>query len=164
MEILAPPRVEQRPERVYLGIRVVTPFRGMLKVRDELLREVRACIDASDAEPIEHGFMRLHVIDMKGAMDIEVGYFTRRPCQGRGRIEPGSMPAGHYATLTYRDHSLRANRALIEWARENGLEFDRREEPAGDVFACRYEANLTDPKEEPRKTRWDVELAFRIVE
>lgn len=147
-----------------MGIRVVTPFRGMLKVRDELLREVRAWIEESDAESIGHGFLRLHVIDMNGPMDIEVGYFTRCAYRGRGRIKPGSMPAGRYATLTYRDHSLRANRALIEWARDDGIEFDRRDEPEGDAFACRYEANLTDPKEEPRKTRWDVELAFRIVD
>jgi effector-binding domain-containing protein len=164
VEIIVPPRVEQRPERVYVGIRVVTPFRGMLKVRDELLREVRAWIERLDAEPIEHGFLRLHVIDMHGPMDIEVGYFTRRSCQGDGRIRPGSMPAGGYATLTYRDHSLRANRTLIEWARNNGIEFDRHETPEGDAFACRYEANLTDPKDEPRKTRSDVELAFRIVD
>jgi effector-binding domain-containing protein len=164
VEIIEPPRVEQRAERIYVGIRVVTPFRGMLKVRDELLRESRAWIDESGIEPIDYGFMRLHVIDMNGAMDIEVGYFTSRPCQGRGRIKPGSMPAGRYATLTYRDHSLRANRALIEWARDNGTEFDHREEPQGDAFACRYEANLTDPKDEPRKTRWHVELAFRIVD
>jgi effector-binding domain-containing protein len=163
VEIITPPRVEQRPERVYLGIRVVTPFRGMLKVRDELLKEVRGWIEGSDAEPIEHGFLRLHVIDMNGPMDIEVGYFTRQRCQGRGRIKSGSMPAGRYATLTYRDHSLRANRALIKWARENSIEFDRREEPEGDAFFCRYEANLTDPREEPRKTRWDVELVFRVV-
>jgi effector-binding domain-containing protein len=164
VEILREPRVEQRAERIYAGIRVVTPFRGMLKVRDELLRESRAWIDESDVEPIDCGFMRLHVIDMNGAMDIEVGYFTSRPCQGRGRIKPGSMPAGRYATMTYRDHSLRANRALIEWARDTGIEFDHREEPEGDAFACRYEANLTDPKDEPRKTRWNVELAFRIVD
>ena len=164
MGVISPPRVVQRPERVYLSIRVVTPFRGMLKMRDELLREVRAFMERSDAEPIEHGFLRLHVIDMNGPMDIEAGYFTRRPCSGEGRIQPGAMPPGRYATLTYRDHSLRANRALIDWARDNGIEFDRHEQPEGDAFACRYEANLTDPKEEPRKTRWDVELAFRTVD
>ena len=74
------------------------------------------------------------------------------------------MPAGPYATLTYRDHSLQANRALIEWARDNGVVFDRHDEPEGDAFSCRYEANLTDPREEPRKKRWDVELAFRVIE
>ena len=38
MQIIQPPRVEQRPEKAYVGIRVVTPFRGMLRARDELLR------------------------------------------------------------------------------------------------------------------------------
>ena len=164
MEIITPLRVEERPVRPYLGIRFVTPFRGMLKVRDELLREVHAWIEATDAEPVEYGFMRLRVIDMNGPMDIEAGYFTRTHSEGRGRIESGSMPAGRYATLTYQDHSLRANRALIGWAHDNGLEFDRHNESQGEAFGCRYEANLTDPGVEPRKTRWHVELAFRLVD
>ena len=78
-------------------------------------------------------------------------------------MQPGSMPAGRYATLTYKDHSLRANRALIEWARDNGVAFDRADVPEGDRFACRYEAYLTDPKLEPRKTKRAVELAFKVV-
>jgi effector-binding domain-containing protein len=164
VEIIEPARIEQRPERMYLGIRVVTPFRGMLKVRDELLQELRKSVEESGAETIGHGFLRLHVIDMDGQMDLEAGYFTRSRCKGAGRVRPGSMPAGGYATLTYRDHSLRANRALIEWARDNGVEFDRHDEPEGDAFACRYEAYLTDPRVEPRKTKWDVELATRIAD
>ena len=164
VEIIESARVEQRPERMYVGIRVVTPFRGMLKVRDELLRELRTWIDQSGVEPVGHGFLRLHVIDMAGPMDLEVGYFTHRRCEGDGRVQPGSMPAGRYATLTYRDHSVRANRALIEWARDNGVAFDRHDEPEGDAFGCRYEAFLTDPRDEPRKTKWDIELAFRVAD
>ena len=52
---------------------------------------------------------------------------------------------------------MRANRALIEWARDNGVAFDRADVPEGDRFACRYEAYLTDPKLEPRKTKRAVE-------
>ena len=164
MEILEPARVEPRPERTYVGIRVVTPFRGMLKVRDELLRELSRWVEESDAETIGHGFLRLHVIDMNGPMNLEVGYFTDGPCQGGGRVQPAWMPAGRYATLTYRDHSMRANRALIEWARDNGVAFDRHQAPEGDAFACRYEAYLTDPRDEPRKTKWAVELAIRVAD
>jgi hypothetical protein len=40
MEILEGPTVETRPDIPSVGIRVVTPFRGMLGVRDELLAEV----------------------------------------------------------------------------------------------------------------------------
>jgi effector-binding domain-containing protein len=163
VEIVQPARVEERPERLYVGVRVVTPFRGMLAVRDQLLAEVRGWTDQAGVETIGYGFLRLHVIDMSGPMDIEAGYFTTQRCDGGGRVRPGLMPAGRYATLTYKDHAIRANRALIEWARDNGVEFDRRDEPGGDGFACRYEAFLTDPKSEPRKTRWEVELAFKIA-
>ena len=164
VEIIQPARVEERPDRLYVGIRVVTPFRGMLRVRDQLLEEVRRWIDQAAVEPTGHGFLRLHVIDMNGPMDIEAGYFTPQRCDGDERVRPGLMPAGRYATLTYKDHAMRANRALIEWARDNGVEFDRQDEPEGDGFACRYEAFLTDPKSEPRKTRWEVELAFKIAD
>ena len=164
VEIIAPPRIEQRPERTYVGIRVITPFRGMLKVRDELLQELRTWIEQSDAEPIGYGFLRFHVIDMDGPMDLEVGYLARRPCNVGGRVQLGSMPAGRYATLTHRDHSVRANRALLEWAQSNAVELDRHDEPEGDAFACRYEAYLTNPSVEPRKTKWDVEIAIRVTD
>jgi hypothetical protein len=156
MEIVEPARVVTHPERSYLGIRVVTPFRGMLRTRDELVAELRTWMKQSQAEPVGHGFLRLHVIDMSGPMDIEVGFLTR--------VRPGALPAGRYATLTHKDHSLRANRALIEWAHTNDVEFDRWDEPEGDRFACRYEAFLTDPKVEPRKKRWEVEIAIKVAD
>ena len=78
-------------------------------------------------------------------------------------MRPGALPAGGYATLTYVDHARRANKALIEWARDNGVAFDRWDEPGGDAFACRYEAYITDPRTEPRKTKWEVELNMRVA-
>jgi hypothetical protein len=104
------------------------------------------------------------VIDMSGPMDLEVGVITPRALAGDARVQPATLPAGRYATLTYRNHSLRANRALIEWAADQGIVFDRSETPEGDRFACRYEAFRTDPRTEPRKTKWEVELNFRIAE
>jgi len=79
------------------------------------------------------------------------------------RVRPGVLPAGDYATKNYRDHARRANRALIEWAAANGVAFDREDDPAGDRFACRYEAYMTDPRTEPRKTKWVVELNIRAA-
>ena len=164
MEIIEPARLVTHADRSYVGLRVVTPFRGMLGRRDELLQELRTWIEHSQVKPVGHGFLRLHVIDMNGPMDIEVGFLTREPSEGEGRIRPGLLPGGRYATLTYRDHSMRANRALIEWARTKDVEFDRRDEPEGDRFECRYEAYLTDPKVEPRKTKWEVKLAIKVAD
>jgi effector-binding domain-containing protein len=163
MQIIRPPRVEQRSEKTYLGIRVVTPFRGMLRVRDELLAELYAWLASRNIEPTGPFFLRLHVIDMEGPMDLEVGVVTKTAPQGDDRVRPGVLAAGRYATLTYVDHAMRANNALIEWAGDNGVAFARREEPSGDAFACRYEAYITDPRTEPRKTKWEVELNISVA-
>lgn len=161
MEIVEPPRVEERPEIPYLGIRVVTPFRGMIKVGNDLLAQARSTLATAGVEPVGYGFVRLHVIDMSGPMDIEAGFVTDRLLDGP--LAPGSFPAGRYATLTFRNHALRGNRALLDWARAEGLDLDRHDTPAGDAFACRYEAYQTDPKLEPRKTKWAVELAIKLA-
>jgi hypothetical protein len=90
-------------------------------------------------------------------MDLEAGAITETPLSGDERVRPGPLPAGRYATMTYRDHARRANRRLSEWAAANGRAFDRRDGPAGDLFGCRYEAYRTDPRTGPRKTRWAAE-------
>ncbi|HEY9336073.1 MAG TPA: GyrI-like domain-containing protein, partial [Kribbella sp.] len=93
-----------------------------------------------------------------------VGVVTPAPLRGDARVAPGTLPAGRYATLTYRNHSLRANRSLLDWAAAEGLVLDRHESAAGDVFGCRYEAYRTDPRTEPRKTKWAVELGIRLAD
>ena len=164
MEILEPPRVEERPAIPYVGIRVTTPFRGMLAARDRLLAEARAEIKESGIETVGYGFLRLHVIDMDGPMDLEAGYFTAGLARTvHPSLRAGSMAAGSYATMKYQDHARRANQVLQDWIRDNGLVLDRRTVPEGDEFACRYEAFWTDPAVEPRKTRWAVELAILLA-
>src|SRR5258708_4450500 len=131
VEIIEEPRVVRRAAADYLGIRTVTPFRGMLRVRDDLMSELNDWLTAHqiDAGPF---FLRLHVIDMEGPMDLEVGAVTKGSIAGGARVRPGVLPAGGYATLTYRDHARRANRALTEWASANGVEFDRSDDQNGD--------------------------------
>jgi hypothetical protein len=164
MEIIEPPRVEERSAIPYVGIRVITPFRGMLAVRDRLLAEARAEIKEAGIETVGYGFLRLHVIDMDGQMDLEAGYFTAGPTHIEdARLRSGSMAAGNYATMKYQDHARRANQALQDWARHNGVVLDRRTVPEGNEFACRYEAFWTDPAIEPRKTKWTVELAILMA-
>ncbi len=164
MEIVEPARVEERPAIPYVGIRVVTPFRGMLAVRDSLLVEARASIEEAEIETIGHGFLRLHVVDMNGPMDLEAGYFTAGPAHPVGpKLRAGFMAAGSYATMKYQDHARRANQALQDWARDHGVVLDRRSVPEGDEFACRFEAFWTDPAVEPRKTKWTVELAMLLA-
>ena len=162
MEVIEGPTVVTRPERHTAGIRMITPFQGMFAVRDTLMAELFAWLDdrGLDAGPV---FFRLHVIDMSGSMDIEVGVVTTDPVVGDDRVRAGSLPAGPYAQLVYVNHGMRANKLLLGWIDEQGLTADVAEDLAGDRFGCRYEAYLTDPRTERMKTRWQIELAVRLA-
>lgn len=157
MELLAGPSVEAMPAVPTVGIRIRTPFRGMLGKRDELLAELIAWLDQHSMSDLGHFFLRLNVVDMEGIMDLEVGV-TAVAHPGDERIHPGSLPAGKYATLTYRNHARRANKMLQDWARDNDVNLDMSTEADGDHFSCRTELYITDPRTERMKTRWAVQL------
>ena len=48
--------------------------------------------------------------------------------------------------------------------RAQGLDFDRWDSEQGDNFRGRYETYLTDPKIEPRKSRWQIEVAIKLAD
>jgi effector-binding domain-containing protein len=156
------PTVIERAERQCAGIRVVTPFRGMYAVRDRLLKELYAWLDER-GQAAGVTFFRLHVVDMAGDMDVELGVVTDAPVEGDDRVRAGVLPAGRYATLIGAGNGLAANRTLNRWIEEQGRPVDVTAGPGGDHFGCRYEAYLTDPRSEPRKTRWRIELATRLA-
>jgi effector-binding domain-containing protein len=135
----------------------------MFAVRDRIMEELYSWVDER-AIAYGHTFFRLHVVDMDGPMDVEVGVITDEAVQGRGRIRTGVLPAGRYATLTYINHGRRANGTLRNWAQEQGLTLDCAALPEGERFGCRYEAYLTDPRSERMKTRWRTELAIRLAD
>jgi hypothetical protein len=75
-----------------------------------------------------------------------------------------ALPAGRYASLIYSGGGISANRALIEWVRAKGMDFDRWDTKQGDNFRGRYECYLTDPKVEPCKSKWKIEVAIKPAE
>jgi hypothetical protein len=164
MEIIDGPRIVAKPEVPCLGIRLVTPFRGMLAVRDTLLEELYGWLAGHAITETGNMFFRLHVIDMEGPMDLEVGVITDRPLDGDDRVRPSVLPAGNYASLTYVNHARRANKTLIDWCRANDVAFDRSDVPEGDRFGCRYEEYLTDPRTERMKTKWRIGLNIRVAD
>ncbi len=99
MEITDGSAIVAKPDRNCIGIRLVTPFRGMFAVRDRLMAELYAW---TDDRAIAHGhtFFRLHAVNMDGPMDVEVEVITDEAVQGDSGIRAGVLPAGRYATLT----------------------------------------------------------------
>jgi effector-binding domain-containing protein len=160
--MIGEPKIDSRAEIIYMGIRVQTPMKGMFGVVTKLFKEINKWMKQHGYTASGAPFLRYHVIDMAGEMDIEVGIPVAAELPGDDRVKPGLLPAGRYASLIYSGSGLAGNKALVEWARANHLAWDRWEDPKGDAFRARYEAYLTDPKLEPRKTKWDVEVAIKL--
>ncbi|MBU2665198.1 GyrI-like domain-containing protein [Actinoplanes bogorensis] len=161
MNILDGPSVVRHPERHTAGIRLVTGFRGMFAVRDQLMKELYAWLDDRG---ISHGetFLRLHVVAMESDMEIEVGVLLDKPLDGDGRVTAGVLPAGDYATLRFIGNTRRGSGELLNWIRAGDRRMDVDENPAGDRFGARYEMYLTDPRTERMKTRWQIEIGIRL--
>jgi effector-binding domain-containing protein len=164
MVTIGKPKIYERPKQVYMGIRTIAPFKGMFKVVDRLSKELRTWVDENHIKSSGPLFLRYHVIDMRGSMDISFCVPVRKVLPDDGHIKADSLPAGRYASLIYSGGGLSANKALIEWVRGKGLEFDRWDTERGDNFRGRYEAYLTDPNIEHRKSKWKIEVAIKLVD
>ena len=163
MTIIREPTVEERAEKLYMGIRTRTPMKGMFTVVDRLRKELAAWFKEQRCKPAGPPFLRYHVIDMAGGMDIEVGFPVHTVLPDGERVKAGALPAGRYGSLVYTGHGLTGNKALIGWANANGLVWDRWDDPNGDAFRARCETYLTDPAIEPRKTKWEIEVAIKLM-
>jgi effector-binding domain-containing protein len=161
---IGPVSIVDKPERPYLGIRFETPFDGMFALVTKALKELRKWSKANALSEEGPYFLRYYHCDMKSMMDVEVGLMTSAGLVGQGRIQPGSLPQGRYATLVYRGNGLRGNQALMKWATDHGITFDPLVVGEVESYTSRYEAYLTDYRTEPRKLLWDVELSIKIAD
>jgi effector-binding domain-containing protein len=164
MPIIKDPNVDYRDQKLTMGIRTITPFRGMFAVVDKLRKELNQWLKENDVEIAGPFFLRYHVIDMAGDMDIEFGVQVAAHVPGNERVTADILPAGRYANLTYVGSGMTGNKTLIQWARDNELPWDRWDDERGDGFRCRYEAYLTDPQIEHRKTKWEIDLAIKLAD
>ena len=163
--MVSKPGVYERPDEHYMGIRVQTPFKGMFTVIDKhLFKELRDWMQQEGVEPAGLPFFRYYVINLDGEMDVEVGIPVAKALSGNERVHPGVLPGGRYASLVYVGTGYTGNGALTRWAIENGHAFDEWAVPNGAAFRARYERYLTDPKIEPLKSKWEVEVAVKLVD
>src|SRR6266496_5155042 len=125
--MITEPKLEDRNEQHYVGIRTEVPMRQLPKVIPQLLGEVFAWLGKQGIAPAGAPFMRYHVIDMKAKLDIELGVPVVAAVSGDGRVSAGVLPAGRYASLVYTGvkNGIKANKALLDWAAEKDIVWDR---------------------------------------
>lgn len=161
------PEVTHREAMPYAGIRVKVHHSELDSgIIPQLHDEVLAWLEARGTSPSGAPFLRYYVIDMAEKMDIELSWFTDEVLEGDDRVNTGELPAGQYASLVYTDvtKGIAGNGVLIDWAQQQGLEWDRWDDPNGDAFRCRYETFITDPADEPDMTKWETEVAIKLAD
>jgi effector-binding domain-containing protein len=165
--IITEPKLEDRKAQHYAGIRTQITMKEMSKgVVPRLLGEVFTWLEKQDVAPAGAPFMRYYVINMAEKLDIELGWPVASSLEGNDHIRAGMLPAGRYASLVYTGvrNGIKGNKALLDWGAEQGLVWDRWEEPNGDAFGARIESYLTDPKDEPDMAKWETEVAIRLAD
>lgn len=165
--MISEPQLRDRPTQHYVGIRTLASLPELPEVIPGNHRKVYAWLNQHGIAPAGPPFIRYHVINMATKLDIELGVPVASRVSGSGEVRPGELPAGRYGSLVYTgpyagDGLMRANAALLDWGAQQGLRWDRFDDPNGDGFAVRYETYFTDPGEEPDPAKWETEVAIRV--
>jgi len=163
---MSEPRITHREDQPYVAIRGVVTMRTIPEIADRL-GEVFGWLGSRGVEPAGAPFFKYDRIDMENTLEIEVGVPVATPIAGQGDVEAGVLPAGRYVEVSHTGHPddlIDITGNLLAWAAEQGLAFDMRESPEGELWGSRLEFYLTDPAEQPDMAKWDVELAFRLAD
>lgn len=157
--------IVEYPERHYVSVRKLITMTTFGEVADRIAG-IHSWLAERGIEPVGAPFFRFNVIDMQAQLDVEAGWEVARAVQGEGDINPGTLPAGRYASRTdigHPDKLLGTVAELRTWVEAQGLSFDMREEADGEHWGCRLEIYKTDPREQPDMNQWETELQFRLA-
>lgn len=161
------PELQERAARPYAGIRTSVTMDGLSAAVDGAFGELFGWLASRAIEMTGPPFIRYHVIDMQGELEIEFGVpaDVAGDVAGDdgGRIRPGILPAGRYAVLRHvgpYDGLIAGNAALLDWAREHAVALDSWDTSRGTAWRSRVEHYLTNPATEPDPAKWQVDIAY----
>jgi len=161
------PQIQVRAAQYYAAIPATVAMDGISAAVDDAFPELFGWLAGQGIAPAGPPLIRYLVIDMAGELRIELGVPVAAPVTASGRVQSGVLPEGRYAVLRHTgpyDGLMASNAALLQWARDNGVEFDTRDTPQGTAWRGRAEHYLTDPAQEPDPAKQETDVAFLISE
>jgi hypothetical protein len=159
------PTVVERPDQPYAGMRRTVTMSTFNEIADRI-PELYVWLDGKGATPSGPPFLRLNVVDMDNDLEVEAGVPVTADVFSEDPVFGGVLPAGRYVSYTHVGHPddmIDATASVLTWAAEQGLTFDQRPSPEGDVWGCRLMVLLTNPADEPDPEKWATELLFRLA-
>ncbi|MFF0446388.1 GyrI-like domain-containing protein [Streptomyces sp. NPDC004609] len=160
------PKVVDRAEQPYAFIRGSVRMDAFGPIADRL-GELIGWLNAKGVPFAGAPFFRYNTLDMAGESAVEAGIPIASLPTPEGDIQIGTLPAGRYATLLHTGHPdelFGAITAFRSWADREGLTWDMKEVDGTERWGCRLESFLTDPRVEPDRNKWQIELSFRLAD
>ena len=90
------PKIDERPEQPYMGIRVQVPFKEMSETIGRTFDELSEWLVAHGVAATGAPIIRYHVIDMAANLDIEMGVPVANHVPGDDRVKPGIGERRHH--------------------------------------------------------------------
>jgi effector-binding domain-containing protein len=112
--MITEPKIEDRNEQHYVGIRTQVTMQEMGPVLPPLWGEVYGWLASKGLKSAGAPLWRYRIIDMEAKMEIDVGVPVATAVTGDGRVTADTIPAGRYATLIY-PTTVSCGRPLICW-------------------------------------------------
>ncbi|MFC5826625.1 GyrI-like domain-containing protein [Nonomuraea insulae] len=160
------PQIIEFPETPYIGVRRAITMTTFGLVADRI-GEIVGWLAARGAAPAGAPFLRYDSIDMAGdRLVVQAGVPVATALEGEGDLFADVLPAGRYVTVSHHGHPdqlMDVTESMLEWAREQGLEWDMTEKDGAEHWGCRLELYNTNPMEEPDPANWDTDLRFRLA-
>jgi effector-binding domain-containing protein len=164
------PKIEDRKEQPYVGIRSLVKMQDLGSVIPQQIGEVAAWLNQQGVKPDGPPIVRYHTcppaMDAAARMDILVGWPVAAALNGTDRITADTLPAGRYASLIYTgvENGYEGNGVLVNWGAEQGIHWDSWEDPKGEGFAGRVEYMLDGPDDDPDPGKWKTEVAIKLAD
>jgi hypothetical protein len=164
--VVVEPAIVQRGEQTYVGRRESITMTEFATVADHL-PTMFGWLGERGVTVTGPPFFRYRLIDMAAELVVEAGI----PVSGHVEVEEptfvGTLPAGRYATLSHVGHPdelMAVTARLLDWAQQQGLEWDMSPTLEGELWGCRLEILMTNPAEEPDMHKWETVLMFRLAD
>ncbi|MDN7226301.1 GyrI-like domain-containing protein [Planococcus sp. N064] len=166
-EYINEPTVELRTEQPYVAIPIQVTLKDWAQTT-VLLPEIYDWLNKKDIEPSGEPFYRYWCIGSEDAeFSLEVGVPIERMVTGDERVIASFIPGGSYAIAVHQgppDQLGISLKQLEEWTKKEELDIDKRWEADDEIWNGRFEYYLTDPELEPDLHKWQIEIAFLLMQ
>jgi len=146
-------------EQAALTIRERTNLESIPERMGRIFSEILTFMGKNRIAPAGAPFAYWHNINPdsigKGIFDMECGFPISMPVEGEGRIKRSKLPGGRVVTAMHigsYETLEETYEAVMSWIKENGYQ----------VGEDMWETYLTNPEEEPDKSKWMTKIFLPI--